>query len=281
MASPNRIPVNAVPFSSYAQEQAMLWPPPMQELMKNPAAGDYVWKRLHYIFKLPDPRSFPSPVAGVTDGELAVLQRFVEHSRDLAGTTLLSANDNYTVRVSDDDNSFTVNTELSDSDVTAGFMVKLRQCYSDDEEGSFSKVRKILEHRLHEVSDEAALGVLKQWRKAHAALRLKTSEELVQEQMTKDGELPAQLVGPDGETRSPVVRPPGSPHQMLQTFWYGGQVHWGKSRDAVSVVQADPFQTARWEIDTRQAAVDLGHLYLGFALLVERALGGISSEQVS
>jgi hypothetical protein len=271
----NRIPINAVPFSSYAQEHALQWPPPMRDLMKNPTAGDYVWKRLHYIFHLPDPRLFPSSVTGIADDERAVLGRFVQHARDLAGTTLLTATDSYMVRVSDTDGSVSVETELSDSDLTAGFMVMLRQCYADDEEASFSKVRTILERRLHETSDSDALDVLRRWRRAQASLRNKTSEELIQEAMIADGQLPKELVGPDGETRSPVVRPPESPHQMLQTFWYGSQVHWGKSRDALNEIQGDPYQSARWEVEARQAAVDLGHFYVGFAVIVERALGNM------
>ena len=274
--SPKFITVTGVSFSAYAQEQPLLWPTPMRELLKNPDAGDFVWRRLGYIFRQPDPRTFSATVPGLTADERAVLELFVEHPRDLAGTTLLTASkDRYTVHVADDNTGFTVETELSDSDVSAGFMVKLRQSYANDQEASFSKVRKILEHRLHEAGDEAAVALLKQWRKAHAALRNKTTEELVQEQMVADGQLPKELVGPDGETRSPVVRSPESPHQMLQTFWCGRQVHWGKSRQALGVIQADPYQSGRWEVEARQAAVDLGHFYLGFSLLVESALGHV------
>ncbi len=266
--------VTGVPFSAYAREHPLSWPTPMWELLRNPDGGDFAWRRLGYVFRLPDPSTFRSPVPGLSADERAVLERFVEHARDLAGTTLLTASkDRYRVHVADDASGYTVETELSDSDLTVGFMVKLRQSYADDEEASFSKVRKILEHRLHEADDEAAVAMLKQWRKAHAALRNKTTEELVQERMVADGQLPKELIGPGGEIRSPVVRSPESPHQMLQTFWYGGQVHWGKSREPLAVIQADPFQSGRWEVEVRQAAVDLGHFYLGFALLVERAVG--------
>ena len=39
------------------------------------------------------------------------------------------------------------------------------------------------------------------------------------------------------------------------------------------MIAAAPYPSVRWAIEARQAAADLGHLYLGFSLLVERALG--------
>lgn len=59
---------------------------------------------------------------------------------------------------------------------------------------------------------------------------------------------------------------------MLRTFWYGGQVHWGDRRDDYSAIMEDPWTAGTWEIEARKAAVELAQFYLGFALLVDRAL---------
>lgn len=71
---------------------------------------------------------------------------------------------------------------------------------------------------------------------------------------------------------SNIVRAPAPPRQLLQTFWYGDQIHWGKQRTELSVIKADPFWEATWEISARQAASDLSFFYLGFAVLLESLL---------
>jgi len=244
----------------------------MRELLKNPDGGEYVWRRLTYVFALPDPRDFDPAAIVLTDDERGLLRRFVDHAKRLAATTLLGANDSVRIDIPDFGGGEHVYTELSEPDVTAGFMVLLRQCYADGDEASFSKVRKILERRLYEAGDTSSLAVLKMWRKAHARLNANTLEELVQEQLIVDGKMPAQLQRPDGQMESPVVRSPASPAELLRTFWYGDQVHWGSTREALAAIQADPFESGMWELAARAAACDLAHLYLGYALLVERAL---------
>lgn len=71
-----------------------------------------------------------------------------------------------------------------------------------------------------------------------------------------------------------TVRAPAPSRELLQTLWYGDQMHWGKHRQALSVIQADPFAEAMWEMAARQASSDLAHFYLGFAVLLESALDG-------
>jgi len=243
----------------------------MRELMKNPDAGDFTWRRLIYVFALPDPRTLAPKRPALTADERELVERFVEHAKSLAGTTLLGAADMVMVNIADFGGEEAVTMELSDPDVTTGFMVLMRQCYASNEEASFSKVRKVLEQRLHAVGDAASLDVLKRWRTAHARLLNNSLEELVQEQLIADGKMPGQLQGPPG-MRSAVVRDPASPAELLRTFWYGGQVHWGSSRSALAGIQADRFEAGRWEIAARQAATDFAHFYMGYALLADTIL---------
>jgi hypothetical protein len=265
-----------VAFSQHAQTRPLDWPVPMADRMRTSSAGEFVWKRLQYVFRLPDPRSFAPSGLTLTDAESELLGRFVAQAETLAGTSLLSSDDVVSISIPDDDaGEEQIDSELAEPDVTSGFMVLLRQCYADGEEASFSKVRKVLERQLHAVSDEASLAVLKQWQKAHAKLRNQALEELVQEQMIADGKMPEKSQNPDGEWESSVVRAPAAPSELLQTLWYGGQIHWGKGREALAAIQVDPFESAMWDIAARQAAVDLAHFYLGFALLIESALAAV------
>lgn len=140
--APKMLSVEARPFSALVQEMPLPWPTPMRELMKNPDGGDYVWRRLTYVFRLNNPRELAPTRPTLTANERELVQRFVEQARSLAGTTLLGASDRVTVNVPDFEGEATVVTELSDPDVTVGFMVLLRQCYANDDEASFARVRK-------------------------------------------------------------------------------------------------------------------------------------------
>jgi hypothetical protein len=51
--------ITAKAFSALIQEEPLDWEPPMRELMQRPEAADFVWRRLQYVFRLRDPRTFP------------------------------------------------------------------------------------------------------------------------------------------------------------------------------------------------------------------------------
>ncbi len=275
---PRELKITAVPFSEQIQNRSLRWPVPMEDVLKNPEGGMRTWKRLHYVFRLDDPRAFPAPPIVLNEDERSLLQRFVDQTRTVAQASLLGATDAVTINVMDIMDDESIETVFSDTDVTVGFMVLLRQCYADNEEAAFSKVSKILGRRVKEQGEDKPLRVVRDWHRAHAALGNNTLEELVQEQLIADGLMPGELQDPDGQVRSAVVKSPAPPKELFLKLWYGGQVHWGKHRGAMAAIQADAFNHAMWEITTRQAAVELAHFYLGYALLVKAALAAAIPE---
>jgi hypothetical protein len=245
----------------------------MRELLQRPVGGERAWKRLYYAFGLDDPRNSPEVQLALSSTDRAACERFVDHSQALAETTFLGANDRMDIGLGDDGRP-TFNTQLSAPDITTGFMTMFRQCFADDENASFLKVRTILSRALTVTGDTEALGVLQTWRQVHAKLLTQSLEEHVQERMVARGELAAEFTNADGSKFSPIVRSPDSPKQMLQTVWYSGQIHWGKYRDALAAISSDPWKSGEYELSARQSAIELTHFYLGFALLVQRALSG-------
>lgn len=177
-----------------------------------------------------------------------------------------SARTTAAVYVGDDDQTEEIDAKLSAPDVWTGFGTFLRQCYDPNEEASFSKVRKLLGSKLHERGETELGDVIKQWRKAQANLRSKPLEEHVQERMIEDGLMPG----------SEIVQGPASPHQLLDAFWNGRLIHWGDQRKKLDHLQRDPFNAGWSEIWARQAATDLAHIYIGFAVLVRNALGDLA-----
>lgn len=81
--------------------------------------------------------------------------------------------------------------------------------------------------------------------------------------------LPGPADGPD----SMVVRDPASPRELLLAFQYGGLIHWGKHKGALNALQADPFMAVISDMAMRAAALDFAHFHIGFAGLLEHALG--------
>lgn len=116
---------------------------------------------------------------------------------------------------------------------------------------------------------DVELDTVAQWRKAHAKLMNKGLEEQVQERMIVDGLMPGPADGPNGT----IVRSPAPPRELLLAFQYGGLIHWGKHKDALSALQSDPYFAAVSDMAMRASALDFAHFYIGFAALLERALG--------
>lgn len=240
----------------------------MRELMQKPESADFVWRRLQYVFPLEDPRTFRKLDVDWDPDDEARLRRYVEHGQTLAQASLLGAGDNIRITETDFASPEQVEADLSPPDVTVGFMALLRQCYANDEDASFVRVRKALGKHLHAASLLAELTVVREWQHAHNGLLNKSLEEHVQEGLREEGEIPGPLEGPD----SMIVRDFAPPHELLRAFWYGDQIHWGKQRAALAALQRDPIRAALSDLQSRAVALDLAHLYIGFAVLVERAL---------
>jgi hypothetical protein len=136
---PGTMQMKAEAFSAHAQRRPLDWATPMRVLLRDPEAGDFVWHRMQYVFRLPDPHAFPMLAVEWTRDELELLSHFVEHAETLAGTSLLGAKDGVTIRIADDGLSEEMDARFSDPDVTIGLATLLRQCYVPDEEASFSR----------------------------------------------------------------------------------------------------------------------------------------------
>lgn len=166
----------------------------MRELLPDPEAADFVWRRLQYVFKFPDPRAFPALGISWNSDELEMLERFITQAERLAEASLISADDRITIDIADDGQSEDIDAQMSATDLTFGFVALFRQCYVHDEDVSFARVRKLLQIRLHERGEAGLLDVLKLWRRAHAKLDGNTLEELVQERMVAEGLMPPEIV---------------------------------------------------------------------------------------
>ena len=150
------------------------------------ASVDWTWTFLEYVFPLGDPRNFSRVVSAQwSRAERQVLARYISHSRDLAGATLLTARNGYSVHVPTAAFEPEITEDTSSRDATIGVLTMLRQGYSHDEEACFKRAYDLLGREIHRSAGDIA--TLKAWRRAHATLRSTHLDHLIIVRAAADG----------------------------------------------------------------------------------------------
>jgi hypothetical protein len=237
---------------------------------------NWTWTFFQYVFPLADPRGFP-PVqtARWSSSERHALSRYVSHARDLAGTTLLTARNGYSVHIATPDSEPEITETASSRDLTIGFLTMLRQCYSPDEDASFKRAYDLVSREVHAAGSE--LAVIKAWRRVHAALRTTHLDHMILVKAAADGLVP-QAIGARNAHSPGEINPPQA---MIGAMFYGDAIHWGDRRSVIEAWDSEHAVIAtRLKFDALRAAVHLGHFYVGFAAIVGMATGGLGRDDL-
>jgi hypothetical protein len=262
--------VEAKPWSSLAQDRPLTWEPVWTALMKDPDSARITWRRIGYVFDLPDPRLM-TELSSLDGEERAVMpgscsRRAIWRLRPFCLRKTRSPSASPTTAVSEE-----IDKRLSDRDVTVGFMVMFRQCYANDEKASFAKARNIaMKHTKIDSGEQRAITI-RAWAKAHGQLRGRLLESHVNRAVAERGLGPQELLSPRGDPQHPERT--GTPEMLLSTHWYGDMIHWTGSQSTFAEWEGDAFGSAWNIIHTLMAAGDLAHFYVGFGGLVARLLG--------
>lgn len=233
---------------------------------------DWTWRFLQFVFPLDDPREFPAlQDPEWSPDERSLLNRYLSHAKDLAGTTLLTARNGYTVSIPSPQSQPEITETVSERDATIGFLAMLRQFYAADEEASFKRAHDLVGREAHR--EGLAPDVLKSWRRANAVLRRTHLDHLILVQAAANKLIPPTVVEGNGHEPDRIA----PPEQMLSAVFYGDAIHWGNSRTVIdSWNRDDPIIAAKRRFDSLRAAVHFGHLYIGFAGVVGRATDSLS-----
>src|SRR4051794_12552317 len=101
MSTADRVPVRAEGWNHYIERQiAPRWPAACRSWFPDDAdvSLDWTWLFFQYVFPLDDPRGVtPLAQPGFSEDEWAAIDRYVAQARDLAGSTLLTAQNGYSV----------------------------------------------------------------------------------------------------------------------------------------------------------------------------------------
>jgi hypothetical protein len=265
-----RVRIEAEAFSAAASRLGLRWAPVFRDEMQNPEAGDYINRRIQCAFPLDDPRDTPTAAGSWSPDERAAFDRYIDHARDLAGSTLLTAGDHISVYQADQYSQPEITERFSPKDVTVGFMTMFRQFFATDEDASFKRVHGAV---MREVKgSEPHKQVLRGWGKAQGQMRMYALEHLVLKALAEAGHIPKQAADYGFNPAHPDQRK--APQELLSIHWYGDMIHWGDKRDLLLRSDHDRFWAANERVEALQAAVELAHLYINFSAVVAAVTTG-------
>lgn len=258
------VTVHAQSWRSLALPQPLRFAPPYAEHVRDKKGFAYWWQLLTFVFDLPNPHAFP-PLRGFTSTEEAVLLRFVETCRELAESTVLSHGGGLHFEMHDGVGTLTADEPPREA--VRGTVVLFRQMTAEGEPASFSAARKIIGSRIKGVRDEhfdQRDEWQRRWVRARAALMSGLLTTMADRKVIREQ---------GGSDDVPVVGEDVRPAELLSLFQYGELIHWDQKRDAMSALIADDFDHKMQTHNFLEVVIQLSHLYLGYSLLVRRALG--------
>lgn len=248
-----------------ALPQPLRFTPPYADKASRPEGYAYWWQLFRLVFDLPDPNRFPG-LAGFNDDEMLMLERYVDVCEELAESSVLSHDGGMTVRITGG-NTEQVETSFPPKEAIRGTAVLFRQLASSDEEASYSKVRRAIGRRIHEAIDDRRderQEIQVRWNRAHGQLHAGLLTAMADRRAL-------ELSG--AHPSVPVPREDVKPQELLSLFQYGDLIHWGKNAAALRNLAGDDFLYNSAMMEYLSVVLQLSHFYLGYSLLVSRAIG--------
>lgn len=221
------------------------------------------WEKIAYAFDLPNPAEFPTlPVLSSEDRLLC--ERFITVCRRLAGYSAINKDSRLTFV----DHGHGANIELdfpSDEAFSAAALA-FRQLHSGNEDAPFDKVKGRLFQALNGIptpQSKEAKAVLQQWVSARGKLMNQLLETIVCR----------KAAPPGGPPDAPYSYYNINPEKLINTFQYGDLIHFSGERENLRALMKEEVNAHYYRYAVLLAITGLSHLYFGFALLAEAAMG--------
>lgn len=241
--------------------------PPLQQYGKDGAKGfRHYWEKLDYVFGLPDPYAFPK-IRIQSDDRQSVL-RFIEMCRRLARFSIINDDTKLSAHM-DRETGAEWHLQVSDYPSDESFLgasAAFRQLHNDGEPACFTNAYNALFKAMKLLPEEqqaAIKDIVLQWRAARGKLMNHTLQTLT------------GVKAANATLDNPVSYGNVNPDELIRTFNYGDSLHFGDAREQLDDLLADPFHEAYYKYAALLSIVGLSHLYFGFAVLLESALGGL------
>ncbi|WP_082895310.1 hypothetical protein [Rhodococcoides corynebacterioides] len=259
-----RYTLKSMPLHDAALPEDLIFPIPLRDEANNLDAFSYHWQQLTYAFKLPSPADFPALT--LSDHERALLKQYVAYCRRLAKYSVFNEKLGSLSITTQHDETYISATLPSEEAFTAA-SATFRLINNDGDEASFDKAFKLLNKTLQsETSSRIARGnvVLSAWMQARKEISKQMLETYISRKLVAHKEI---------DKRPPLTFSNINPSRLIRDFNYGDTLHWGKRREALAELTADGQMEQFYKYCVLSSMLSLGHLYFGFAVTVEAALG--------
>jgi len=194
--------------------------PPLAGAAKRREGFEYWWRQIFYAFDLPDPR-LATPLEDPLSAEgLATVSRFIQTSRDLAASAVVSIEvGGFTVKIDDETGEEHVVADFPRRDLQVGFATLLRQCHGQNDEARYDVVFEILRRAVEASSDagqDERRRELFDWNSAVKTLRKKSLDQSIRD----------RFVAEEG-WKVWDYEEEASPEELIRVFNYGDLIHGG------------------------------------------------------
>jgi len=179
---------------------------------------------------------------------------------------LVSHKGSVTVRPSDTGETETIIAARPSKEAIRGTTVLFRQLASAEEPVSYDNVRKLIGRRIHELAEarqEERKEYQRRWNRAHRQLNARSLVAMADRKALQE-------MG--GHPSLPVPGEDDKPQELLSLFQYGDLIHWGRHAGALKTLTGDDLSYNYAVMSFLQAMIQLSHFYLGYSLLIRRAV---------
>ncbi|GJO38634.1 hypothetical protein NJB1604_06130 [Mycobacterium marinum] len=239
--------------------------PPYRDLA---AAGgakgfQHIWEKLTYAFALPDPAQFPV-LPGLAAEDRDALAKYVTGCRKLAGYSAIAHGGGF--KMQSTNGNWTVTPDFPDDELTVAAAARFRQLNNQGESTAFTTASDLI-IKTAKVQDPDLIPVVSKWRKARGALLHRTIATIICDTLLPKGPRPDDFVS-FGNLR---------PEDLFNTYFYSDFLHVGDNAGQLIDINSEDGNAAYHMFGFLTSMSALAHLYFGFSVLVEHALGSVSA----
>lgn len=255
------ITLNSVAVEDSIHPVSLAFNPPYEDLA---AAGGgkgfrHTWEKLTYAFGMPDPAQFPA-LNSLTAEDRDTLEKYVAGCRKLAGYRAIAHGSGF--KMQSTNGSWTVTPDFPDDELIVAAAARFRQLNNQGESTAFTTASDLI-IKVAKAHDTDLIQVVAKWRKARAALLNRTIATIICERLVPKAKRPDNFVS-FGNLR---------PEDLFNTYFYGDFLHVGDNAGDLVDINSEDGNAAYHMFGFLTSMSALAHLYFGFSVLVENALG--------
>lgn len=259
--SADTVTLNSIGVEDTIHPVELAFEPPYIDLAADGGAKGfrYVWEKLTYAFALPDPALFPA-LPNLDNADRAALTTYVAGCRKLANYSAIAHGGGF--KMQSTNGNWTVTPDFPGDELVVAAAARFRQLNNQGEPTAFTTASDLV-IKAAKAHDAALVPVVAAWRKARAALLNRTIATIICDMALKKPR-------PDD---FPVSCQNLRPEDLFNTYFYGDFLHVGDYAGDLIDINSDDGNAAYHMFGFLTSMSALAHLYFGFSVLVEHALG--------